>query len=373
MNRLAIIFILFLFFIHLLACNKQSANEKLLLGNWQGIMPHTEQFAAGFAFNADNTFENKQGYYKSNGKGLPTNLGNFSQYKFQHDSLLIFDPATSKWNYHQVFKITPDSLVMTWNNDTLSLMRYQEKDEALPDFDKIVVNFESDGVYKDIYSNIDVELNKDRTIVYRYNLNENGVGTGLFTGIVPQQQYSQFIDNFKHAGITNLKESYYPENKIEEDHATVTFVKSGKIIKSITDKGYFAPFTFFWAYKPFINLHQNIKLNHVSLEGITSLLQYTSYSKLERGNKRYKDALFINTSDTFLLFSYIAQGKICNKQFETRFQLTPTQHHTKKEFTIDTDGRYYKFMVNDKPVTVDIGFNFYDLNLAKREWDIFIQ
>jgi hypothetical protein len=39
-----------------------------------------------------------------------------------------------------------------------------------------------------------------------------------------------------------------------------------------------------------------------------------------------------------------------------------------KAHDINTDGRYYTFISNGKHTTIDIGFNFYDVNIKNWDW-----
>lgn len=370
MNRLAIIITLFLFFMHLLACNKPTANEKLLLGTWEGWGENrlTDANNISLTFNSDYTLENQSGFYKSNGKLQPTYLGTHSQYKFQKDSLFIFEPDSNRWNYHSILKLTQDTLIIKWTYDTLTLTRYQVKNYPLPDFDKIVVSFTDGGRYG--YTCMNMIIGADRTISYEDNCDPRK--KGFFTGFISLPQYKRLLDGFKHVDINSLKGDYYPNTKIEQDEFTITFVKDGKLIKSVTDYGYVAPWDFFLAYNPLIYLHQSIWLKKDTVPEFMSAYQNIFSASLKRGKKRYRDELQFRDSETFLLFHYILKGKICSTSFKTRFQLV-AQYNRFKESNIDTDGRYYKFIVNGKPVTVDIGFNYYDLNASKRVWDEFVQ
>jgi hypothetical protein len=78
--------------------------------------------------------------------------------------------------------------------------------------------------------------------------------------------------------------------------------------------------------------------------------------------------LDLRQSETFLLFDYLRNGRISNNKFKTRFKLHTDYDPINPLYDIDTDGRFYTFVVKGKPVTIDIGFNFYDVNAKNWVW-----
>jgi hypothetical protein len=87
-------------------------------------------------------------------------------------------------------------------------------------------------------------------------------------------------------------------------------------------------------------------------------------SKLKKGNM----VLDLTQSETFLLSDYLKKGKITINNFRPRFILHFDHDEINTLYEVDTDGRFFKFLVADKPVTIDIGFNFYDVNAKNWQW-----
>lgn len=65
--------------------------------------------------------------------------------------------------------------------------------------------------------------------------------------------------------------------------------------------------------------------------------------------------------------NYLRNGRMTNHNFVARFKMHGFfEIHKSPEF--NTDGRYYTFLFEGKPITIDIGFNFYDVNAKNWIW-----
>ncbi len=225
-------------------------------------------------------------------------------------------------------------------------------------FDKIILSTSS-CMMECPMSNI--ILNADGTVIFK------GQGAitkkGLFTGKVAPKYLETLQSQFEKINFDSLKNKY--ESPVTDlQTVSVTFIKNGKIYKTVNDYGRTAPAFLKSSYASLENLYQNIPLKKIpdpafipSFEGITN-------SKIKKEGK----VLDLTQSETFLLFNYLRNGRISHSKFKTRFKLHTNYDAINPLYDIDTDGRYFTFNVNGKPLTIDIGFNFYDVNAKNWVW-----
>ena len=351
------------------ACNdKQQPNEKNILGNWikvrnktvstgKNVIPEPpEDEKPGFTFYSDHSVDYKLGFFKKT-NGINIFLGTKSKFKIMGDNLLILDIDSNKWNEYHLIKLTADSLQFLLGGRLATFKHYQIKKNNTPEFDQIVLS--TSGCYGtcSVASTI---INTDGTVLF------NGLfytaKKGLFTGSITKAQYMQLQNNFRNTDFSPLKNSYNA-GWTDDETISTTFVKNGKIYKSVNDYGSAAPAQFTWAYSPLRYLYQSITLKSVADSKAVSSLHYPNRAHLKTANM----AIYLTQSETFLLFYYLRKGKIANTSFKSRYQLS-SYFDVQKFHDIDTDGRFYKFEVNKKPIIIDIGFNFYDVNASNWQW-----
>ncbi len=149
-----------------------------------------------------------------------------------------------------------------------------------------------------------------------------------------------------------------------KEEITITFLKDGRIYKTITDYGGNAPADLVWAYARLRHLHCWIKLTKLSNTELPAYLRMRFLSFM-KGNT----ICGLTQSESFLLWSYLYKGKQTTQLATPRFNLrnflwSPDNNEYSDEANnIRTDGRLYTFFVKgQKPVTIDIGFNFFDRN-----------
>ena len=351
------------------ACNdKQQANEKNILGNWikvrnkavsagkNTVLEPPEDEKPGFTFYADHSVDYKLGYFKKV-NGIIIFLGTKSKFKIMGNNLMILDIDSNKWNNYRLIKLTADSLQFIFGGRLATFKHYQIKKNNTPEFDQIVLS--TSGCYGpcSVASTI---INTDGTVLY------NGLfytaKKGLFTGSITKAQYVQLQNNFRNTDFSLLKNSYNV-GWTDDETISTTFVKNGKIYKSVNDYGGAAPKPFAWAYTPLRYLYQNLTLKSVTAPKTIPSLDYANRAHFKTVNM----AMDLTQSETFLLFYYLQKGKVSNVNFKPRYKLN-AYFNLQKVPGIDTDGRFYKFEVNKKLIIIDIGFNFYDVNASNWQW-----
>lgn len=133
-----------------------------------------------------------------------------------------------------------------------------------------------------------------------------------------------------------------------------------------------------WAYQPFRYLYQSVDLQPLPESKLPYYPAY-HYLKFEKGER----GLVLPQSESFLLWDYLRKGKVTDESFETRFEMSYEKNSNvstwgprmidggydreavKRVKKIITDGRYFRFFVDGRePVTIDIGYNFFDRNYS---------
>jgi hypothetical protein len=353
------------------ACNnnkRQQENEKNILGNWvklrnkpvltgKDILPEPPgNNKPGFTFYKDHSIDNKLGYFKRI-EGVRIFLGTLSKFKITNDSLMILNLNSKKWDKYRLLKLTADSLQFYLDERLTTFKHYEIKKNNTPQFDQIILS--TSGCYGSCpVSN--VMINADGTILF------NGLffttKKGLFTGSITKKQYQQLQNNFRNIDF-NLLKNQYKAGHTDDETISTTFVKNGKIYKSVNDYGSAAPNQFTWAYAPLRYLYQTVALKKMTDLKPVSYFNYAKRSYLKAGNM----VMDLTQSETFLLFFYLQKGKVCNVKFKSYYRLQ-SYFDVQKFKGIVTDGRFYKFEVDKKSVIIDIGFNFYDVNAQNWQW-----
>ena len=349
---------------------KQQANEQLILGNWVKVkiikLPKPKDgaiwvelppdfYTLGFTFYPNHMADNKIGYYKAD---RVTFLGTTSKFKITNDSIAIFGPDSNKWHTHKLITLNKDTLKFDLDGRETTFKHYTTRQYPVWKFDKIVLSTSGCFGTCPISSTM---VNLDGTVVFMGQLNT--AKKGILSGKIPPEKRQTLEDNFAKTNLDSL-ENKYIAHWTDDQTITTTFVKNGAIFKTVVDYGRRAPYLFTWAYIPMQNLYQTIPLKPIQNKEFNPYYDLIRNSYLKKGILR----IDLARSELFLLFDYIRNGVVSKNSFKPRFELhtdnylIDSAYHIKTDYDVPTDGRYYKFTLHGKPVTIDIGFNFYDVN-----------
>ncbi len=373
MNRLLPLLMLGLLISGCSKKQKQLDNEKYILGDWVKVNTKADMLQPpfflipGYTFYANHTCDNKSGYFKyinnialfnnqSGSSATTIYLGSLSKFKISADSIKIFSLEKLKWNSYRIIQLSLDSLKLESSGDVLVYKRLFPIKYKSPQFDKIILS-SSDCFGPCPISN--TIINSDGTIIFK------GVSytsqKGLFTGKISKEQYQRLQDNFYKTNIDSLNTKYEAE-WTDDQTITTTFVKNGKIYKTVYDYGRKAPYLFEWAYAPLMYLYQVNSLKEALYPEFMSG-SFVTDSKIRKGDS----IMELKQSETFLLFDYLRKGKVYTDNFKPKFKLHKYFDHS-LFYDIKTDGRFYTFLVKGKPITIDIGINFYNVNAKNWQW-----
>jgi len=352
----------------LLSCTQkhQAQQKDYILGNWVEVannfqltrngrrIPTPVMVKQGFIFHADQTYENKLGYfYVDTNRNKRIYSGNPGKFQISGDSLLLFPPDNNKRERFRLVKVNADSLLIEQDSVVTTLKHYQIKINA-PAFDKIILS--TTGCFGTCAA-LDIMISADGKVLFYGGY--YAYVKGWQTGTIPVSQYEHLQNEFRQVDFDSLKTAY---NSGWTDQQTVyaTFVKNNKIYKSVRDYGHAAPYLFEWAYEPLQYLYQGIKLT-----GMPKPDSIPPFEILAHYGDRKGSIIKLKDSEQFLLIDYLHHGKkVVETNFKPRFDLLDDY----KTDGIKTDGRYYTFSLNSKTETIDIGFNFFDANSKNWQW-----
>jgi hypothetical protein len=188
-----------------------------------------------------------------------------------------------------------------------------------------------------------------------------------------QKQY--VFNKFKKANPKSLLDEYSVGHTDDQTIST-TYIKNGKIIKTISDYGLAGSSELVWAYIPFGNLYRQIKLNSILYD--RPFYPKLSYYTFKKNGK----ILPLEKSESFYLWTELLKSKVTEKEFTPIYTISLRRNYTywgpdpnkerKNKFelkSIKTDGQFYTFdFKNEKPITYDLGYNFITRNFDKKEF-----
>lgn len=360
-------------------------NKKLIesiSGDWQIIIPKkrpTNEYPVppqplfilpqGMTFSND-SIESYLGFYKDSidnkGRLKKQYLGNITPYKITKDSIFIKNISTGKWEFKwQFISRKNDTLKFAINDTTFVLYKkLNYKVDTSPNFDQII--YSSSGCYGSCPI-IDISITKKGNILFQ------GEGytkpLGFYSGNLDNKTKNYIFNKFRRANPLKLKDSY-SVNHSDDQSLTTTFIKNGKIVKTIHDYGMAGTNELIWAYIAISNIHKKIPLNSLAFdEPFYPKLHYFTFKKNDL-------ILSLEKSESFYLWTELKKSKQTDKEFKSKYKLifsgnytywgpdpNEARQHKYEINSITTDGQFYKFKFkNNNTKTYDLGYNFIDRN-----------
>lgn len=373
MRKYFLFFILLTFF----SCvRKSDTSAELILGNWVEVKkkpgkndidlpPPPGNDTIGYEFKQNGICEFKNGYYDWNKFYNDTvtdretrviqYLGAETKYKISKKSLRIFNPASKKWDAFGISKITKDTLILKNYKGLITFSKNIYNTSKVPDFDAIIVS--SSSCYGACPAN-EIMISKKGDVLYKGNFYVKK--KGWYTSKIAQSQFKKISERFQKANYMVLKDDYYT-TVTDNRSVSVSFIKNGKIFKTIEDYADSAPKELIWAYVPVTMLAQKLDLNP---KQVTPFLSNTIFnSSLTTGDNL--KSMELTASEGFYLVSLLLDAKVTNATFNDNYDWS---YSTPAVTKITTDGRYYKIRyIDDKIEIRDIGFNFITENKLKNK------
>ncbi|GHT68436.1 hypothetical protein AGMMS50239_33490 [Bacteroidia bacterium] len=368
--------------------NVTERNKTQILDEWY---PLDAENLEGYHFMENNLCENKLGYYdryfskkKENDwseqivyadekddsyqiyfdeQTIINYQGNTTFYEIYRDSLRIYDLAKRKLVNWRIKFLSKDTMLLSSNNDSIlnKFVRRNCQLDTIPLFDEII--FSLDGSSTTSLDDKYMLIKRNGEVVSlssygsnRYKMNENA--------------FENIENRFKKANIKTIIANYKRENKQESEFikSSITFVKGNKIVFSLEN--------------PIMNINTK-----EFLWAYLSALFCTSYNQLEFSkdydmSSNYIPELFfwqtgfftedgilkLYNSERFYLLNLINKANKTDQDFTPIYTFRHLPIFTKfynKTPKFKTDGRFYWYQENEydkKKVTLDLGFNFIEVN-----------
>ncbi|TPE41065.1 DUF6438 domain-containing protein [Pontibacter mangrovi] len=360
--------------------------QEQLIGDWvpAGFVSNTENVESydrnpfrsilierGYSFYPNGEVDSKQGYYRRTvvGEDEWDNrqfyfLGSKTKYKIAGDSLLIFMPYDSVWAHFPIARLTKDTLSFKEKRGVNNYRRVKYNLKEAPTLDAIVLSTSGCFGTCPISNTL---ITADGQVVFFGE--EFTTSEGFYTGTITQDVYKQLQDNYRKAGIDTIS-AEFSEAATDLEKVSVTFLKDGKIFKTVSDYGNAGPVELIWAHVPLRYLYQSINLNKLKEEELPVYLKH-HFLTFAKGDK----TLELTQSEGFLLWNYLRQGQRSLGKYKPRFSMhfrenylwvpRGAKKYADKEHikSIETDGQFYTFYLQgQEPFTINIGFNFFDVN-----------
>ena len=362
------------------SCEKKPLTpQEMILGNWSIVNKSTkpwERKIKGFNFLKDGECDYKPGYWdwhkyeneritaiKNDKKRDLDNivmyyLGTKTRYNISKDIFKIYDLSEKKWDAYKIKKITKDTLVLSKDTIVTTFTKKHYEVEKSENFDAVILS--SSPCYGSCISN-DILIYKSVNVVYKGNFHV--VKEGWHTAKISPFEFNIIMKRFKEADYMKLKNDYSTMTT-DSQSISVSFVKNGKIVKTIDDYADSAPNEFIWAYIPLVELGQKLNLKSKKIE--TTLDNDFFFAYLITNDK--KKALDLSTSEMFYLVNLLMDETNIEIKFNEQYTLSYNNDFIKE---IKTNGRYYKLYFRDGKTQVkDIGFNFITESNLKNKFEI---
>ena len=388
--------LLFAIILTLFSCKHNDYKQKIL-GDWKLVgmvdvekgKPSFHSLFPGDCLRSGYTFFNNDSCDSKIGFVLPYRnkksiFNPMTVYKLDGDSLMIYNNVDSAWNGFKIKSINGDTLLVRLPENGLHHELYYQyikqhyvANKAI-DFDQIILtgygtwglnndmSIDKSGkvIYREYWPANDILRSKQRNSKLGKYLGEQD-GYALYYHPQPKHfvyytaktslnKFNELLKGFQLTDFDHLK-SEYRGNASDGPEVNLTFVKNGKVIKTIRADEGTGPFELIWAYMPLQYLPQKLKLDSVN-------------SQLNPS----PDARFFGFEDSHQyasippsMFFYLST--LLRKAKQTTI---PLHKHYNVPFDesadvakMETDGRLYQIAwKNGGKKTYDIGFNFLTAN-----------
>ena len=370
-----------------ISCNRVDVDrsnillKKKLTGEWELIVEDNDQptflrSPVGIAF-SDDSIEFFSGFFRQEFDSITLRnkhayFGNFTEYRIDSDSIFIKKLFDQSWSYWKSFvNVKGDTLILAGTDTTEEkFIKLSYNLDSIPGYDQIV--YSSSGCYGSCPI-LDFSLNQKGEFLFQGEGYTDALG--FFEGKLTEKQTNFIFNKFYKSDILNIDENYYASHT-DDQSITTTYLKGGKIIKTIHDYGMSGPNELVWAYIAISNAYKQTILDTISVdESFYPKLHYFSF-------RRDSLILPLEKSESFYLWIELRSSSTLKKVFVPKYELYFRRNYTywgpdpnenrqrsSKPKSIKTDGRFYSFYFeNDKTVTYDLSYSFIDQNFNQKDF-----
>ncbi len=293
-------------------------------------------------------------------------LGSKLPYKTIQDSIFVRNPIGGKRIFKWKFvDLKHDTLHLTIKGE--EILKYKRRkvlDDSSTSFDQVI--YSSSGCYGSCPI-LDISIDNKGYVLFQ------GEGyvehLGFFSSKLDVPTKSYIFNKFKQAIPPYLQDEYFA-NRTDAETITTTFVKSGKIVKTVSNYGKEGPKELIWAYTAIANIYSRIALSSIPAdEPFYPKLHYFVFKKGDY-------FLPLEKSESFYLWTELRKSRKTTQQFVPIYDLSFSPNYTYwgadpnenrvHKYTIKsiaTNGKMYKFdFEGGNTITYDLGYDFIDRN-----------
>ena len=383
------------------SCNNSLDKQQLILGEWQSI---DEEDLEAYSFQGDSTCMYKPGYFTyfdeveiaemyemrisdiSNkrylfahllSKCIDQFLGSKTAYNIQGDSLFIFDLAQQEEKQYEIIGISPDTLRLSDENGEKIFAKKHYKQDTIPPFDRVIVNMEklyrsTDGHHSEMSFCSSDYVRK----VISVNFSNREVHSIFFSTNWESSEYFQTTEKIDHYALSYLESLYRQANidtflnrdiadkrepisrRFDRKFPDIVFVKNNKMHWVRHPLGVFDTKEFVYAYAA------TLFADHAFISPSEQVKVETQLFKLDLKFKQGEKMLLLSYPEEFYLTTLLYDAEETDQDFTPLYSLISYERLPKRyvKILMETDGRYYRFKQDGKLITLDIGFNFIEIN-----------
>lgn len=357
-------------------CTNQTTEEILknkIQGSWVDIHAkkvRKEQVIAPFKIPFGLNFQNDSvDFFKQFTKYTRDSLTNkmqfnafagFISYQIKADSLFITNPLKNNIEFKYTIDASREDTLLLKKNDTIryTLERLAKPQKDTLFFDQIVLA--RSGCFGSCPI-MNISVKKDGTVLF---YGERFTTTiGLYTAKLSPQLTKHLFKKFENAQISKVK-PYYSVGHSDDETVSTSFLKNGKIIKTVRDYGKAGTNELLWAYQSIENIYKLITLTTNEIRN--QQLVFNHYYIHDK-----KMWLPLKKSESFILWNALQKAEITTKTFQPKFTLDFKKLRARKDETlkVETDGQFFKYYLkNGKTIAYDIGYNFITKNFTKEDF-----
>lgn len=286
--------------------------------------------------------------------------GNYSTYKVMNDTLLIYDPAFGEWSKQRMEFRTNDTLILSSQNDTI-YERYIRSEPVKADEEPLLDQI--------IFYYPETPFSTDKSFAINRNddlVSVNYFGYSYYLAKLYPGEFKRIEAMFKKADrVTPLANLNYTNVSLREDGGRVvpkiTLVMDGKMKTFDNLFSELLPTNreFYWAYFSglFLPEYASFAPYWPKKDMIVDIYESKSvFPKFERADK---STIKLFVTEQFYLTSLLLLAEETDQAFEPLYHLIGLD---KEKEPVMTDGRYFSYMSGDRKITLDIGFNFIEVN-----------
>jgi len=286
-----------------------------------------------------------------------------TNYKIEKDTLHIFDLADKVWTKYHLRFSSKDTMILSnkYFGDTIPdrFVRKVYQADSTPLMDQFIAYYPYN-----CYSKSKLYLIRRDGLFFSYGYYDSN---RFFIGQLRNDEFNRLETLFKRADLATDLGQWESINRIKMDDlypmSEETFIMDNKVVtfdNLLLGNMAFISAEFYWAYLAGLFLPDLAKIKPCHKDDYPKLLD------------EFDDFLYIRLKSRNLIFSLSATEcfylgvLLCYAEevegiaFEPSYMLSGFRDEKK---TMQTDGRYFRYKKNNgKEVTLDIGFNFVEVN-----------